>query len=336
MSGEYTQHESGVFLKTSSISELKQLDSVILDIDGVILDVTASFRAAISRTTQFYFTNVLQWNGKAILISPAETQFFKLAGGFNNDWELTYAAVLFFLAKSVQFNNNNLDFLKNRGKFVKDFTKEVAAKGGGLSGAERVIFSALKQEQVKIITGLWDKAKIKQIFQELYGGIDYCKKLYGFEPEFIQEKGLINQEKLLLNAENLKPFYPKIGVLTGRTREEAEVALSFASLDQMVSNEAVFSDDGVLTKPNPKILVNLAETLVLSKGIYLGDTVDDLRTVANYRTLEKGEKPKADFFSGMIIKKESERELFFDLQADIVAEDPNQVLCVLSNLKEGG
>jgi len=335
LTDEYIQQETGVFLRRSSIPDLKKTDSVILDIDGVILDVAASFRVAISQTTQFYFTRILRWNGKAILVSPAETQSFKLAGGFNNDWELTYAAVLFFLAKSVQFDNNNLDFLKNRGKSVKDFTKEVATQGGGLKSAEKVIFLSVKQAQADRIAGLWDRAKIKRIFQELYAGTDYCKKLYGFEPQFVQEKGLINQEKVLLDAANLKAFYPKIGVLTGRTSEEADVALDFAALRGMISEDAIFCDDGGLTKPDPKILLDLGRILDTRVGIYLGDTVDDFRTVANFQDAQSNEQSSTRFLSAIITHKESERDIYFGLRADIVAEDPNKVLAAVSELKQG-
>lgn len=335
MNSEYIE-ENGVFFRKSSKADLQRIDSIVLDIDGVVMDVRSSFRVAVSRTTQFYFTRILNWTGKAILVSPAETQFFKLAGGFNNDWELTYIAVLFFLAKREQFNNQNLDFLKNRGKSVKDFTKEVAVQGGGLQGAEKLLFSTRKPEQVEKIKENWDKNKIKQIFQEIYGGIDYCKKLYGFKPEFVKQRGLINQEKALLGTEDLRPFYPKIGVLTGRTKEEARVALDFASISNMVVEKAVTVDDGGLTKPDPRILLNLGEILNTGTGIYIGDTVDDFKTVTNFRAMEAKEVGKIKFLAGIVIRRESEKEMFFDLGADVVAEEPRQILQVLSRLRKGG
>jgi len=337
LTDNYTETESGVFLKNDSMSELKKVDSIVLDIDGVVLDVTESFRVAISKTTQYYFSNVLGWNGKALLVSPVETQFFKRAGGFNNDWELTYAAILFFLAKSVKFDNYNLDFLKNRGKSVKEFTKEIAAQGGGLEGAERAVLFALKNEQVQKIKEAWDKAKIKRIFQELYAGVDYCKRLYGFDPEYIREQGLLNQEKVLLEADNLKPFFPRIGVLTGRTKEEAKIALDFAGLNSMVSSEALISDDGNLTKPDPQILLQIGKTLHTEVGIYIGDTIDDFKTVTNFQNM-KSEEKKTDllFLSGIIAGRELDREMFLSLKADIVTDDPNEALMVLSELRKGG
>lgn len=335
MSVEYEQ-ENGVFLRTSSIPDLEKIDSIILDIDGVILDVTSSFREAISRTAQFFFTKILRWTGKAIVILPVETQFFKQAGGFNNDWELTYVAVLFFLAKSAQFDNQNLDYLKNRGKSVKDFCKEVAVQGGGLDAAQKVLFSTRKQAQVEKITSKWDKAKIKQIFQEIYGGIDYCRTLYGFKPEYIKEKGLINQEVALIKAEDLQAFYPKIGIITGRTVEEARIALDFAALESMISKKAVLVDDGGLTKPDPRILMNLGEILGVGTGIFIGDTVDDLRTVTNYQALKAEKELQTRFLSGLITQKESEKKMFFNLGADIVAENPGQMLDMLSRLRKRG
>ncbi len=81
---------------------------------------------------------------------------------------------------------------------------------------------------------------------------------------------------------------------------------------------------------------SLGEILNTVTGIYIGDTVDDFRTVANFRAIECEERSKVEFFSGLIAPRQSERVMFFNLQADIVAEDPNQILVVLSNLKQGG
>ncbi len=334
MSSEYEQKDS-VFLRKDAVSDLRRVDSLVLDIDGVILDVRSSFRVAISQSTQFYFTHILGWTGKAVLISPPETQFFKQAGGFNNDWELTYAAVLFFLAKSAKFDNQNLDFLKNRGKSIKDFTKEVALRGGGLDVAQQVLLSTQKPDQVREILAKWDKNKIKQVFQEIYGGTDYCPVLYGFEPEYVKEKGLINKERPLLETQDLALFTPKIGVITGRTKEEAAAALELAGFVDLIGNEVVLSDDGGLTKPDPRILLEMQKLLAAEVGIYIGDTIDDFMTVSNYQKLAGG-KSQAKFLSGLILPQEFEIQKFFQLGADAVAQEPKQMLNVLSQFRKGG
>lgn len=53
---------------------------LVFDLDGVLVDVTASFRVAIVRT-------VAALGGGEV--APAEVQALKNAGGFNNDWDLS-------------------------------------------------------------------------------------------------------------------------------------------------------------------------------------------------------------------------------------------------------
>jgi HAD superfamily phosphatase len=61
-----------------------QLRAILFDIDGVLVDVSNSYRQAIAQTTE-YFTN------KVVL--PNEIQELKQKTGFNNDWDLTEALI---------------------------------------------------------------------------------------------------------------------------------------------------------------------------------------------------------------------------------------------------
>ena len=66
------------------------VDAVILDVDGVLVDVADSYRRAIVEAVEYVYGDSIR---------REEVQQFKDAGGFNNDWELTYAAALFVLAQ---------------------------------------------------------------------------------------------------------------------------------------------------------------------------------------------------------------------------------------------
>jgi len=59
--------------------------AILFDMDGVLVDVTDSYRKAIQETTQFF-------TGKTV--EPSEIQAFKEKGGLNNDWDLTEAILL--------------------------------------------------------------------------------------------------------------------------------------------------------------------------------------------------------------------------------------------------
>src|SRR5271157_3772212 len=54
---------------------------LIFDMDGVLVDVTQSYRETIARTVA-HFTGVE--------ISPGQIQEYKNRGGCNDDWELTH------------------------------------------------------------------------------------------------------------------------------------------------------------------------------------------------------------------------------------------------------
>ncbi len=86
------------YVKKSSIELLEQLKSLIFDCDGVLIDVSDSFRTAIIKTTNWYITEIIGL-GKISedLITHDETGLFKNSGGFNNDWHLTYGVILYFV-----------------------------------------------------------------------------------------------------------------------------------------------------------------------------------------------------------------------------------------------
>lgn len=57
---------------------------LVFDMDGVLVDVSASYRETIRRTVE-YFTGQL--------VDHARIQDYKNRGGFNNDWDLAHALI---------------------------------------------------------------------------------------------------------------------------------------------------------------------------------------------------------------------------------------------------
>jgi HAD superfamily phosphatase len=66
------------------------VDAVVLDVDGVLVDVADSYRRAVVESVDRVYGDT---------ITKEDVQAFKNAGKFNNDWKLTYAAALFVLAR---------------------------------------------------------------------------------------------------------------------------------------------------------------------------------------------------------------------------------------------
>lgn len=328
---KYRHLKDGVFVRELALHKLRKVNSLVLDIDGVILDVRDSFRVAISNTVQYFFSERLAFKGSVTLLSPRETQLFKLAGGFNNDWELTYAACLFYLVKAAKLDSRSLYELRKKGGNIGNYTNLVRKLGGGLEGSKQACFRKLDRRETLELEKLWDTDFIRRIFQEYYSGLDYCQKLYGFTPRYVKKKGLVDQEKVIISKELVDEFSPRVAILTGRTKREANTALKRASLKGMILPNLVFTAEEGITKPDPAPLRHLGGVMKTQVGIYLGDTPDDLATVNNFKEL--GEN--FAFLSGIVYGGTSEVDLYQRKKADILATSPNDILSAVLELKGG-
>lgn len=325
---KYQQYGENTYICKGSLDSLAKMDSLVLDIDGVILDVTGSFRMAISQTVQFFFSQRLGLSGSSLLVSPEETQLFKRAGGFNNDWDLTSAAVLFFLVLAKVFKIDDLDKLKARGD-LEDFCHKIQLNGGGLEMAEKLALEEALPESRGEILREWQTDLIHQIFQEIYGGIDHCRRLYGYEPVYVRTKGLLNEEKVIIDKGRLAIFSPRLGILTGRTKEETETALEQADLVDLISFENIIYDNGIHRKPDPKVLEILGDRMGTKVGLYTGDIIDDLQTVLNYREIKANRR----FLAGIVAKNSGEIGLYAKAGADIISLSTNDILDALNRLR---
>jgi HAD superfamily hydrolase (TIGR01548 family) len=324
---------SELFIKQELFKTLPQLDAVLLDVDGVILDVSQSFRAVISRTAQYIATEVLKLQDTGALIEESESDLFKMAGGFNSDWDLTNAAVALVIAKHAQSGATTTAEIREHAPSWEQFTGELKRRGGGLPAAEMVILEQLTPGQRRDFAVNWNPKFVTQIFQEMYGGVEACKALYGFEPEYVREEGAYKTEQVLLDRELLASLPPrvKVGLLTGRTRNETRLAMEFARLPIPESNW-VTETDGV-KKPDGQALVALQEKMGFKFGVYVGDTMDDLNVVKNYR--ETRGAGRAKIVSCIALSGpsgEAHRRTFLEAGTEVVTPDANTFLQYLKSV----
>ncbi|PCR91666.1 TIGR01548 family HAD-type hydrolase [Natrinema ejinorense] len=240
-------------------------DAVVLDIDGVLVDVADSYRRAIVESVEAVYDRTIR---------KADIQEFKDAGGFNNDWELTDAAALYVLATAEGYDRS-----------LEAFTDEIAAAGGGFEAAETVVRDAIGARATQRVTGRLDRARLRDVFQQLYLGDELYRGLEGGEPDLDREtSGFIHDEPVLLEADardRLLEGYD-VGVLTGRPAAEAEIALERVGLDDAIPVAHRFTmDDWAEGKPHPHALTTLAERFEATSVVFVGDTLDDVRTAGN-------------------------------------------------------
>ncbi|MEF8790607.1 MAG: TIGR01548 family HAD-type hydrolase [Haloarculaceae archaeon] len=249
------------------------VDAVVLDVDGVLVDVADSYRRAVVESVE-------RVHGETV--AKTDLQRFKDAGGFNNDWELTYAVALYVLASREGLDHD-----------ARSFADIVAASGGGLEGAEAVVADALDPDCRERVLAAWDRERLRETFQRLYLGPDLYRELEGGDPDALgidpDEGGFLHDEPTLLDPATRADLLARfdVGVVTGRPAAEAEIALDRAGLE--LPDELVFTmDSDHPDKPEPDALVALADRFDAGALAFVGDTLDDVRTAVNASEADPG------------------------------------------------
>jgi HAD superfamily hydrolase (TIGR01548 family) len=238
-----------------------QVDTVVLDIDGVLVDVADSYRQAVVESVNRVYGET---------VDRESLQAFKNAGGFNNDWLLTDAVALYVLAQKAGFDES-----------IETFTDGIARQGGGLEGAEAVLAAELLNATFEQIINEWDSEKLRTTFQALYLGADLFRELEAEEPPF-ETEGYIHDEPVLVAPETIDELTDtyNVGVVTGRPAAEATIALDRVGLS--VDDDHRFTmDNWEAGKPHPYALLTLAERFDSESLVFVGDTLDDIETATN-------------------------------------------------------
>ncbi|WP_302082306.1 TIGR01548 family HAD-type hydrolase [Salinibaculum rarum] len=243
------------------------VDAVVLDVDGVLVDVADSYRRAIVESIERVYGET---------IARGDIQQFKDAGGFNNDWELTDAAALYVLARREGMERS-----------LSQFTDAIQRVGGGLDGARTVVSEELTPADRERVLAEWDTDRLRDVFQQLYLGSDLYRDIEGGDPA-LDTPGFIHDEPVIVDATTIETLHDRfhVGVLTGRPAAEADIALDRAGLS--VPDDHRFTmDDWEAGKPDPAALVTLAERFdaagegSVDSVAFVGDTLDDVRTAVN-------------------------------------------------------
>jgi HAD superfamily hydrolase (TIGR01548 family) len=241
-------------------------DGIIFDCDGVLVDVAESYGATIVRTVGY----VLDWLGMRGMppLQPSVMQAFKDTGAFNNEVDLSYAAVLMMAASArarMDVGRAAAAFADCRG--VRD-ADDIAA---GLCDMSDVV-ARLKYPGTSSV--------VQEVFDQLFYGPDLYKKIAGRESRFT-EPGLIERENILLDGATrewlTRKFGPRIGMVTGRGRESARHTLGdMMDMFNMAGSAFLEDEPRTMAKPNPESLVSAIDAMGISRCVYVGDSAEDL------------------------------------------------------------
>ena len=264
-----TQKSKGIYVDDSFDST--QFDSIVFDCDGVLVDITNSYDQTIIKTTKYVLESLAKIND-SIEIDFKIIDGFKSTGGFNDEVDLTYAAILTIVA-AKKLNKDQTEFMN---LVIKN------SDSTGIKSVETFLKNQVDISQIieqLSYPGSHKDNILYQIFDQLFYGPKLYEKLFQNKSQF-SEPGLIEQDDVILNESLLqlleKKFDSKIALVTGRGKESVSYSLK-EMLEKFNLNNSVFLEDESrdLAKPNPQPLFDSIKGINSTVTLYVGDSMED-------------------------------------------------------------
>jgi len=86
------------YIRKDRLFQLKQIDGIVFDCDGVLVDIRDSYNKAISKTVVYILEALTGTKMSERLVSDEVIFLFRKTGGFNNDWDTVYGILMFILS----------------------------------------------------------------------------------------------------------------------------------------------------------------------------------------------------------------------------------------------
>jgi len=321
---------------------MKSKNLIVFDMDGVIMDVSKSYRDTVRHTTKLFLSPA---PSAARMPEPlfdlSDLAGVKQSGGLNNDWDLSFQTIslMFTLIKKPDVHDTEDPWSTYRKTLSLCDLSKLADY---LNSTDRPLMNLLNQHGkladpliAKFYAGDVGSGNIiKQIFQEIYLGEELFTSTYGLTPEIYRGQGYILRETVMTSSLILDELSRKnhLAIATGRPRAEAEYPLEHFklkgyfdivySLDDCLKEEKRIHDEEgkevSLSKPHPYMLDAIAEKYndAATTFYYVGDMPDDIVAAGRSRFGYKS--------IGMLISAPDKRRLkdeFVRAGADYIVDD---------------
>jgi len=319
-----SEKQKGIFANDSILNSLQTSDGIVFDCDGVLIDITKSYDLTIIKTTKHVLENLFGISN-SLEINSQIIDGFKATGGFNDEVDLTYAAILsLFAANKLKLDQKN---------FIFDVIENCDATG--IVSAEKYLETKTQINEIKeklAYPGSHHENPLYKIFDQIFYGPELYKKLFKTNSQF-SESGLIENDFVILSDQlisKLKTKYKsKISIVSGRGKESVKFSLKNL-LDKFDLKNSAFLEDETrdMAKPNPMPLIRSIRGMDCNLCIYVGDSMEDL--IMAKKATEHGYKTIFCGIIGTSKNPQDKLDLFEKNGASIAIESINLLPKVLN------
>jgi HAD superfamily hydrolase (TIGR01548 family) len=306
--------QESIYFQNNIEDQIRDIDSIVFDCDGVLIDVTKSYDLAIKQTTAIILKEIVN-NDNSDPITSEIIDGFKATGGFNDEVDLTYAAIL-SLASANKLNKSGNNFVLQ----VIDNADQTGIKSVEKYLDTKVDLTDLKKKLK--YPGRHLDNPIYSVFDQLFYGPELYLKLFKKKSKF-SEMGLIENDLVLLTKEMLqslkKKFDGKLAIVTGRGIESISYSLKDFLKEFDITNSAFLEDEPrYLAKPNPDSLIRTIRGLDSTHCLYVGDSMEDF--IMAQKASTKGHKTTFCGIFGTGKLPEQKKKLFQENNVSIIIE----------------
>jgi len=298
---------------------LERVDAVAFDCDGVLIDARRSYDATIKAVVEMMVKELTRVSLRLARVAPKLIAVIRRTGGFNSDWDTTYALTLLSVV--------SLETSRKGGSLgaPMDVLRELVDEfGSAPRETGRAALDSFLEDRFPSLRGLLDKARehlgypvratdsrLARSFDEMYFGGAMFERLHGVPARNPRRKGLIELERVIIKRKTLDSIARIVGparlvMVTGRPYIGTEHSLGKALMSYFHRGSSVFIGDADIfpelreeydryRKPSPEALIRASERLSSSMLLYVGDSGEDVMMVQRAR--QKGLKNYA--FAGV-------------------------------------
>jgi phosphoglycolate phosphatase-like HAD superfamily hydrolase len=278
------------------------IDTIIFDVDGVLW----AAQDAYNQCTLFVARKLARENNWPDAdLSLEDVRAFKRSGGFNSDWDMIWSLVVLLQARAA-------------GRIPPERSwSDLVSENAGLGKAWAETYAGPDAP---------DFDALQKYYDAHYWGADMYPAIYDAAPVIAYRPGFAHAEEACPQPD----FFPQlrqkgvrqIGIITGRNRNEMRTTRAGLDFDGLLEENAIFTDeDG--HKPDPTLMERAIAALNTDNAVMVGDSLDDLRLVLNYRQLPPARQQAR--ILAVLIDHYQDPDHWRNLGADAVLSNVNQL-----------